>query len=77
MTVFFKDCSGNLIYEEDFCPIAHDNVLKPNYIFQMRDPYYFFDVPSEWACWTKGSAFIEISKVELEILEEENRINLP
>lgn len=69
LTVYFKDNSGNIIFEDNFTPISeyswNDNgkSLKPNHIWQMeRGHYYQADnVPSEWK---EGSAEIKVTNIE-------------
>jgi len=71
VTVYFKDASGNTIYEENFLPVntsswfEPDKPLKPQYIWQMeRDKFYSAkNAPDEWQ---EGNATANITAIEFE-----------
>lgn len=69
VTVYFKDTTGAIIYEEDFHPVfisefsfTDSKPLKPGYIWQMeKDKFYpAKSVPQEWV---EGSVNIEITDI--------------
>lgn len=66
VTAYFKNATGNNIYEKDFTVINSESAfgnskpLKPNYIHQV-DGYYSVDgVPDEWQ---EGNVEAEISEI--------------
>jgi hypothetical protein len=67
--VYFKDASGQVIYEEDFYPVskfgANKKPLKPNYVYEMRTGQYSI-VKSPLSDWVEGEAYIEITDISFE-----------
>jgi hypothetical protein len=72
ITVYFKDASGSIIFEENFHPVlvseysfSDNKPLKPNYVWSMgKDKYYQVEeVPSEWKA---GSVSAKITDIEFE-----------
>ena len=71
VTVYFKNASGNTIYEENYFPVNTDSwlepgkPLKPQYVWQMEsDKFYSVkSVPDEWQV---GNAIPKITAIEFE-----------
>lgn len=69
VTVYFKDPSGSIIFEEDFHPVlvfkssfTNSKPLKPGYIWQMESGKFYSvkSVPGEWA---EGSVKMKITDI--------------
>ncbi len=69
VTVYFKDSSGSVIYDEKFYPVlvtefgTDNEPLKPGYIWQQEQGKFYSakKVPSEWQ---KGNADAKITDIE-------------
>lgn len=82
VTVYFKDKSGVIIFEEDFYPILAGGLirrgkpLKPGYIWQQeRNRFYKVEsVPDEWEA---GSVEAKITNIEFAEVEQEKANGKP
>ncbi len=69
VTVYFKDTSGNVIYDDKFYPVlvtefgTDNEPLKPGYIWQQEQGHFYAakKVPSEWQ---EGNADAKITDIK-------------
>lgn len=72
VTIYFKDSSGNVIYEKDYNPVlvtdfsfGDNKPLKPNYIWRNERGHFYSakSVPEEWKV---GSVEAKVTDIEFE-----------